>query len=185
MSDPRRTQLRKVFIDRGKHPDQKLYDIADKFIAKREDLDGLSIAIVWELNGSGRGEAKAANQVDYQLHGFDVILFVPKPTWEVLDEARREALLDALICSIRPQVHGDAETKMVEKLTLAGKPAGQRPLFRVIKRPESEFPEILARHGVWTADLVEQQKTFAGARQMKLAIVASDSTGEESGVTAN
>lgn len=145
--------------DKTIHP---AYRVMEDLIPKHhQHLKDAKIAMAWNFSWKadvdGRlilGKCKKVAPIDRELHGFDFVIMLNFDIWNSAEFAdkQRIALVDHELCHAEMAV--DEETGE-QKADEAG-----RLQWRMRKHDIEEFREIVQRHGLYKADLVDFAKTI-------------------------
>jgi hypothetical protein len=136
------------------------YQIMEELVGKyHPHLATAKIALAWRFdmkaNADGLvtlGQARKASDLDRELHQFDFVIILNSDMWNRagFEERHMRALIDHELCHCEVQKDKDGE----EKTDASG-----RYIWRIRKHDVEEFREIVARHGLWKADLEAFAKT--------------------------
>lgn len=130
------------------------YKILDDLIEDHHDhLTDAKIAIAWRFGWKpdvdGRLKlcsVKKGSDLDRELHQHDFVILLNHEAWNEsrFSEDQMRALIDHALCRCEVSRDANGEPKIDEN---------NRVVYR-IRHPEiQEFREVIARHGLWTADL--------------------------------
>jgi hypothetical protein len=121
----------------------------------------LAWAKAWKPDVDGRwilGKCKKATDLDRELAPFDFVILLNREFWQNprVTDVQRDALLDHECCHgaiVRDQRGEPREDE-----------AG-RVVFRIRKHDVEEFRDVVARHGLYKADLVDFARGLAEAQR--------------------
>lgn len=126
---------------------EELRDAHHKHLAKA--TIAIAWCYTWKENKDGLlkiGDAKVAGEIERQLHKVDLIILLNDTTWnhsEFTAEQRR-ALMDECLCRLDISRDEEGQARLDEN--------GR--IVYVKRKPDMVgFSEVLARHGIWTAEL--------------------------------
>lgn len=118
------------------------------------------IGLAWRknitANADGQillGRCVKTSDLNREFLDYDFIIVLNREVWveQEWDQAKKLALIDHELCHAAVAVDEDGEPKYNER---------GRPVFRCRKHDIEEFHEVVARHGVYKADLEVFAKTL-------------------------
>lgn len=134
----------------GSEPHLMMHEIRD---AHHPKLAGALIGLAWKdaysRDPDGRvvlGKCIKVADLQKEFSGYDFIIVLNREFWESTEvtDAQKRALIDHELCHATIAEDEDGEPKRDER---------GRQVYRIRKHDLEEFREIVARHGIWKADI--------------------------------
>lgn len=137
--------------------------------ADHEELRDANIVLGWctawrpDVDGNEiLGQTKRASDLDRELAAYDFIILLNRPLWldDRLDEHKRRAILDGLVCY--------ADVKLDKHLEPVVDERG-RKVYRKRREDFRGFRSNVDRYGIYSDQLAALAKSLAASRPQRLA----------------